>query len=97
MKSIIILDQVADKFYQEVIDAENYNSTLNDTMQLAGDIVDKVTQQIFIVDSFEDLKGNPEIPIFHVDTVQETMYKTLSSFLFLQLLHFVSLLISDTE
>ena len=56
-------DQVADKFYQQVMDTENYNATLNDTMQPTNDALNKVTQTMSFFDpsdSFKStLKGKP--------------------------------------
>ena len=56
-------DQVTDKFYQQVIDTENYNATLNDTMQPTNDAINKVTQKMSFFDpsdSFKStLRGNP--------------------------------------
>ena len=45
MESIIILRSIADKFYQQVIDTENYNATLNDTMQPTNDALNKLHKQ----------------------------------------------------
>ena len=58
-------DQVTDKFYQQVIDTENYNATLNDTMQPTDDAIDKVTQKMsffYPSDSFQRApKGKPSM------------------------------------
>jgi len=71
------MNQVADKFYQEVIDTENYNATLINTMHPAKDTVDKITQKISFFDPSDyfksNLKGNPACLLFNIDTVQEAM------------------------
>jgi hypothetical protein len=70
-------DQVADKFYQQVIDTENYNAILNDTMQPTNDAMDKVTQEMSFFDpsdSFKStLKGKPACLLFNIDTIKEAM------------------------
>ena len=50
-------DQVADKFYQQVIDTENYNATFNDTIQPTNDAMDKVTQEMSFFDPSDSIKS----------------------------------------
>ena len=50
-------DQVAEKFYQQVIDTENYNAILNDTMQPTNDAMDKVTQEMPFFDPSDSFKS----------------------------------------
>jgi hypothetical protein len=60
-------DQMADKFYQQVIDTESYNTCLDPTVR---------SQKLSFYDPSDSLKtnikGNPASLIFHADTVQKT-------------------------
>jgi hypothetical protein len=60
-------DQMADKFYQQVIDTENYNTCLDPTArsQLLS-FYDPSDSQI------DDIPGQPAYLVFHADTVQKT-------------------------
>ena len=74
-------DQVADKFYPEVIDTENYNVTLNGTMLPTRDTCAKVTQKMSLFypsNSFKViLKGNPACSSFNIATVKEAMFNCI--------------------
>jgi hypothetical protein len=60
-------DQMADKFYQQVIDTESYNTCLDPTAR---------SQTLSFYDPSDSLKtnikGKPASLIFHADTVQKT-------------------------
>jgi hypothetical protein len=60
-------DQMADKFYQQVIDTENYNICLDPNHR---------RQTLSFYDpsdsQFDDIPGQPAYLVFHADTVQKT-------------------------
>jgi hypothetical protein len=60
-------DQMADKFYQQVIDTESYNTCL--------DAINRCQTLSFYDPSdsqFDDIPGQPAHLVFHADTVQKT-------------------------
>jgi hypothetical protein len=60
-------DQMADKFYQQVIDTESYNTCLDPTTRnQALSFYDPSYSQI------DDILGKPAHLVFHADTVQKT-------------------------
>jgi hypothetical protein len=60
-------DQIADKFYQRVIDTESYNTCLDPTTRSqALSFYDPSDSQI------NDILGKPAHLVFHADTVQKT-------------------------
>ena len=71
------LDQATDKFYQQVIDTENYNATLNDIMQPTSDIGNKVTPKMSLFDSPDSFKSTPKVNpacfFFNIGSVKESM------------------------
>ena len=70
---------MADKFYQQVIDTENYN-ILSGSIALPFKVSDKIKQYDYQKLSFydpsdslpNDIKGKPARLAFYVDTVQKT-------------------------
>ena len=72
-------DQMADKFYQQVIDTENYN-VLSGSISLPIKVSDKIKQYDYQKLSFydpsdslpNDIKGKPARLVLCVDTVQKT-------------------------
>jgi hypothetical protein len=60
-------DQMADKFYQQVIDTESYNICLDPTTR---------NQELSFYDPSDsqivDILGKPAYLVFHIDTVQKT-------------------------
>jgi hypothetical protein len=60
-------DQMADKFYQQVIDTESYNTCLDPTARSQTlSFYDPSDSQI------DDIPGQPAYLVFHADTVQKT-------------------------
>ena len=79
-------DQVADKFYQQVLNNEQVSTNLNSKSDLSPDIV-KLSPKSMIPylsifdpsDAFNlSLNGRPASPVFHVDSIQKADIEVLS-------------------